>query len=243
MLLSGTHQDKIFRMPGAYRHLVTIAKNVRVAAVHTSNSHVRVGDDGVETNSIDEDIVYDDWSYNRQDKTSSQDNRQHTLGGNNSPTQSTQYVTVEQPVWRKAGQQKDPSLSLSMHPTHTQTGTHTEKEKEAVEKDYPFSSEVERMWESKVIPKMLYDIYSECSSPAHMKNIALLPTSVIKTIQPSGHTSSEQTQSQIEAVAVSREGLDVEGLRISFSLCASTYATTLLDHLVITTNKKHTAQL
>ena len=194
----------------------------------------RVSDDGVETNSIDEDIVYDDWSYSRQgEKKSSTDSRQHTqLDGNSLPAQT---VTVERPVWRKIDPQRHPSLPLSPTQSLSQTGT----EKEALGGEYPFSAEVERMWESDVIPKMLHDIYSECSSPAHVKNIALLPTSVTRTIQPSASTSSEQEQVM---GTVPTEGSDVEGLRISFSLCASTYATTLLDHLVDTVNKMHAAQ-
>lgn len=221
MLLTGLHHDKIFRLPGAYRHLVTIAKNVRLAPVHTSDSKLpRFSDDRDDVRSVDEDIVYDSWSYSRPNSPSS---HSADSGSDNTGEETLDPTIPARPVWTKVADTSSSSVSTAPKVP-----------------DDPFSGHVESMWDSDIIPELLYDVYSGSSSAAHARNIGLLPAVLTKTIDPrvpkglggeeGGHTEpAGERESEAEG--------EVEGLRISFSLCASTYATTFLDHLVETINK------
>jgi tRNA(Glu) U13 pseudouridine synthase TruD len=212
------HHDKIFRLPGAYRHLVTIAKNVRLAPVHTSKAKLPYfDDDRDDVRSVDEDIVYDSWSYNRPSEPSS-----HSMDSTDSVGEEMlDPVIPDRPLWTKVvDSSSTSSSSVSTAPK--------------VAED-PFSGHVESMWDSDIIPELLYDVYSGSSSAAHARNIGLLPAVLTKTIDPKEPDSLRGEEAGIPELAGEKE---VEGLRISFTLCASTYATTFLDHIVETINKK-----
>jgi tRNA(Glu) U13 pseudouridine synthase TruD len=217
VLLSGMHHDKIFRLPGAYRHLVTIAKNVRLAPVHTSKTKLpHFDDDHDDMRSVDEDIVYDSWSYNRPTEPSL-----HSTDSTDSVGEETlDPVIPDRPLWTKVVDSSSSASSISTAPK--------------VAED-PFSGHVESMWDSDILPELLYDVYSGSSSAAHARNIGLLPAVLTKTIDPKGPDSFGREEAGSPEIAGEKE---VEGLRISFTLCASTYATTFLDHIVETINKK-----
>lgn len=215
------HHDKIFRLPGAYRHLVTVAKNVRLAPVHTSKTKLpHFDDDRDDVRSVDEDIVYDSWSYSRPNEPSS-----HRVDSSDTSAEETlDPVIPGRPLWTKV---VEPSSPLKAAP--------------AVAED-PFSGHVESMWDSDIIPELLYDVYSGSSSAAHAKNIGLLPAVLTKTIDPKGMQGLGGEEAGSPELGGEKEGgrgdAEVEGFRISFTLCASTYATTFLDHIVETINKK-----
>ena len=228
--MSGTHHDKIFRIAGAYRHLVTVAKNVRIAAVLTNKSKTSIqakvnydeGDsqyDQVAT-SIDEDIVYDEWSYNRENENTeigSDKKRKLKDENNEKTTPMPSLISVEIPKWQKL--------------------TDTSELLPSAQFDYPFSGQVEKLWDNGILPSLLFDIYSGSSSATQAKNIGVLPSGLLNTITPIENKLEIETKiidqlGEIEGVE------EVDGMRISFSLCASTYATTFLDHLTETVNKR-----
>lgn len=247
------HHDKIFRLPGAYRHLVTLAKNVRVAPVHTPKRQQQ---------SSSNDIDRDGEVIKEGNKIEVQRNGV-----------SEAVYAIDPPAW------VTPADYLSSTSTLTTTSTSSLKSAEqtsskkkvgkvgkeggegdrGIEGDYPFSSQVEKMWVSDVIPRLLHDIYSTSSSALHSSNIGLLPSALTRAVDGdhhSTHADSHSTSHSIQSahsleadratstsssssVDSDKDGVrnEMEGLRISFSLCASTYATTFLDHLVDTLNK------
>ena len=252
------HHDKIFRLPGAYRHLVTLAKNVRVAPVHTPK---------------------------RQQQSSSEDidrDREEMKEGNEivsmSDEASEAVYAIDPPAWMTpADYLSTTSTSISTSTSSLKSVEQTSSKKKAVkvgkeekgeggrgiEGEYPFSCQVEKMWVSDVIPRLLHDIYSTSSSALHSSNIGLLPSALTRAVDGDQHSihadsystshsshdsysldgvdraSSSSSSSSSSSGSSDRDGdrNDMEGLRISFSLCASTYATTFLDHLVDTLNK------
>ena len=285
VLLSGMHHDKIFRLAGAYRHLVTVAKNVRLAPVHTSKNKIPIiptTNTVFESNNIDEEIVYDAWSYNRENQpdTKKTEKIEKTETENNENKPAPHIVEI--PDWKII---KEPSSGeRSFNPI-----------------DYPFTAQVEKLWENDIIPNLLIDIYRGSSSATFSKNIGMLPSSLSGTIEPkkiekiekndenkikngvklgdSGSVSSSnvlidiksiegkidkikkktkkelkleqellekaqlelqlKTETEIDAKTEGHTVVEeIEGVRISFSLCASAYATTFLDHLTDTINLK-----
>jgi hypothetical protein len=248
------HHDKIFRLPGAYRHLVTLAKNVRVAPVQTSNKKEQSLDDIRDSDRVSGGVL----DGNHDDMA--------TATGDGVQGEGTLSSMVP-PAWMT------PADYLSV------TATSTSKLEKAGrsegvgvgEGEYPFSNQVEKMWLSETIPKLLHDIYSTSSSALHSSNIGLLPSALTKAVESEGvhvhsthaesHSASHSSENthHIEATEGSSSSSssssssdsdrsrgslgdgdrgEIEGLRISFSLCASTYATTFLDHLVDTVNKQ-----
>jgi hypothetical protein len=270
------HHDKIFRLPGAYRHLVTLAKNVRVAPVHTSKRNHQSSDvnrgEAKDRDSDSDRISGGVMDGNHDDMTSGAGDRVQGEGT---------LSSMVPPAWMT------PADYLSATSTSTST---TNLKSEIPQKnsegrggrsegvgegegvgEYPFSNQVEKMWLSDTIPKLLHDIYSTSSSALHSSNIGLLPSALTKAAESDGehvhsahaesHSASHSSQNthHIEATegassisssssssssGRSRDSIgdgdrgEIEGLRISFSLCASTYATTFLDHLVDTVNKQ-----
>ena len=251
VLLTGMHHDKIFRLPGAYRHLVTLAKNVRVAPVHTPKRQQR---------SSSEDL------YGNRDKEEIKEENEIEVQGDGV---SEAVYAIDPPAWMT------PADYLSSTSTSTSTSSlksveQTSSKKKVgkggkeggeggrgIEGDYPFSSQVEKMWVSDVIPRLLHDIYSTSSSALHSSNIGLLPSALTRAVDGDHHSThaDSHTTSHSNYNAHTSEAVDsssfssssssdrdegrneMEGLRISFSLCASTYATTFLDHLVDSLNK------
>ena len=238
------HHDKIFRLAGAYRHLVTVAKNVRIAPVHASEDKtpaiLRENSENEDLDGEVDDVIYDTWSYNRENEKKSSKSKYENENENvRSP------VIVDTPHWMRI---KESSFY----------GEHSSKTIEN-----PFSLQVEKLWENNILPNLLFQIYSGSSSATHSKNIGLLPSVLSNTIIPSENIPlvtveednskekigkkagkknvEDNIKDNIVKNSEEREAgveIEVEGIRISFSLCASTYATTYLDHLSETINRK-----
>ena len=278
------HHDKIFRLPGAYRHLVTIAKNVRVAPVHTSKKEQQSYDSGGGRergglSKTDKSFDSDNLSDDKLNERISQHEVMQEKEWNESESESeAEGHVMDPPVW------KTPADYIGRAPGGRGGvegggegggrggGRGTIVRGGGSEGDYPFSSQVEKMWTNDVIPNLLHDIYSTSSSALHSSNIGLLPSALTKAVdvnRQSTHTESHSTSHSSQDVLSSGttdatrsssrnsdkdgdiggdgdgkkdrsrgNGEEIEGLRISFSLCASTYATTFLDHLVDTVNKE-----
>ena len=233
------HHDKIFRLAGAYRHLVTVAKNVRIAPVRASENNtpaiVRNDFEIEDLNGVVDDVIYDTLSYNRENENEKKPSKSKDENEN-----MRTPVIVETPNWMRI---KESSSS----------GEHSSKIIENT-----FSLQVEKLWENNILPNLLFDIYSGSSSATLSKNMGMLPSDLSKTILPTENVLSisidddrnkEKIEKKIEKKYIENDMVDVilnndegrkakvEGLRISFSLCASTYATTYLDHLSETINR------
>ena len=262
------HHDKIFRLPGAYRHLVTLAKNVRVAPVHTSNKKEQSHDGNRDSDS--DGISCGVSNGNHDDVVSSTGDGvqgEGTLSSMVPPAWMTPADYLSATSTSSSEFEKQMPLKKSEGRGGKNEGVGGGEGEGEGEGGYPFSNQVEKMWLSDTIPKLLHDIYSTSSSALHSSNIGLLPSALTKAVESKGvpvHSTRAKPQSashssenthHIEATEGasnssssnsdrSRDSLgegdrgEIEGLRISFSLCASTYATTFLDHLVDTVNKQ-----
>ena len=248
------HHDKIFRLAGAYRHLVTVAKNVRLAPVRTSKDNTPVirgtESQAYETNGEVDDVIYDEWSYNRENEKNTEKSRYEKENKNEKENISTPTV-INSPNWKRI---KESSSSPEHSPNTIEN---------------PFSLQVEKLWENKILPNLLFDIYSGLSSTSSSGNIGVLPSGLSNTILPEHNIPNidldngdkdkkekikeekekgkgkKNLKSTIENITDNEKVIDVEegkgeveGIRISFSLCASTYATTYLEHLTEMMNKK-----
>ena len=171
ILLDGTHKDRLFKLPGAYRHLLTSAKNVRVVY---DNEWCAVDDvDSISGAPIDTTGAADGET----------DGRMETIPG--TPLATTSDSRVE--------------IASNIGAINTIRGVG----------EFPFVERVEEMWNNGELPLLLADAGME----------------FIKA----GKIPSSSPSSRAEKGG---EG-DDEGsiVRVSFSLCASTYATTYLEHL------------
>ena len=265
VLLTGMHHDKIFRLPGAYRHLVTLAKNVRVAPVHTSKKKQRRSDedsDGDRIDAADTDSDNDDLPPDEiiERLSEPEDKRVGSESSDRENGVSETLSSMDPPVWMTPSDylSSTSSTTTASSPNSSSESAEQKSQKEGrkggSEGEYPFSSQVEKMWVSDIIPNLLHDIYSTSSSALHSSNIGLLPSALTKAVdadQHSAHSDSHGSQSDLSLEAAYTSGSSssysdsgdrdvgaIEGLRISFSLCASTYATTFLDHLVDAVNKE-----
>lgn len=245
VLLIGNHQDKIFRLAGAYRHLVTVAKNVRLAAVRKMKDDFKSIDNAYDMkNEIDEGIIYNDWSYvgdkenlddviqkrksydasnrnlqkiEKKDKRINSDDSKNKNKNKNDPLN---IVPVEKTRWVKI----DMNLNQkSINDSHI----------------FPFSSKVEHLWESNILPDLIADIYDGTRMTSN-KGLPGLPLSLSRTIENNNviDDNSINSDNKIQNLDEINNVLEIEGIRISFSLCASTYATTYLEHLVETMNNQ-----
>ena len=169
ILLEATHKDRLFRLPGAYRHLLTSAKNVRVVY---DNEWCAVGDVGGISGAVDA-------IGSANEETVRRSNTDTLLG--------RPLVSIDQGIKTTNG-----AIEIM-------TGTAGE---------FPFVDRVEEMWNNGELLSLLADAGMEFMNAGK---------------QPSSSSPSIRDDDQV----------DDEGsvVRVSFSLCASTYATTFLEHL------------
>jgi tRNA(Glu) U13 pseudouridine synthase TruD len=246
VLLIGNHQDKIFRLAGAYRHLVTVAKNVRLAPVRKMKNDLNSIDSADDSkNEIDEDIIYNDWSYNGDkesmdatiEKRKTYDKqiykKRYDILEN-----SEKIKKIEKGIYRDDLKNKDTGLNMPVEKTRWMKINSNLNQKSVSDTHLsPFSSKVEKLWESNILPNLIADIY-EGSTTTSKKGLPGLPSSLSRTIEDRNIDINDSNIDTIQNLDDVDNVLEIEGIRISFSLCASTYATTYLEHLVETMNSQ-----
>jgi hypothetical protein len=244
VLLIGNHQDKIFRLAGAYRHLVTVAKNVRLAPVRKLKDDFNSIDNTYDMkNEIDEGIIYNDWSF-KGDKEYMDAiiQKRKTYDASNRNLQKTEKIEKKKSN-DDVKNKNDALITAPVEKTRwLKIDTNLNQKSISDSHIFPFSSKVEKLWESNILPDLIADMYDGTRMTSN-KGLPGLPLSLSRTIENKNDviddsSVSSKIDNELENVDDINNMLEIEGIRISFSLCASTYATTYLEHLVETMNNQ-----